>query len=211
MNDTNEFPAFGFGKKAHRPKHINHPRRARSAAVAWQWPLWPSAWCCGPSSLRLGGSSPFISSSSPLSLSLSPLPLLSSSFLRSLLWPPQKSSSSPAAAAAAMLRPQYVNALLPSTAFPTERWLTKGGRGEEKRERRETPTNDRHTNILSSPLLCPVELKPHTVRDAYAQIGWIGLTDFMEGRVWVLVFGQLQSDSRSSNVSWFENITVERE
>ena len=76
---------------------------------------------------------------------------------------PQKSSSSPAAAASAMLRPQYVNALLPSTAFPTER----SGRRRERERPTDGGASQRHTNIL----LCAAELKPHTVRDAYREIG----------------------------------------
>ena len=62
-----------------------------------------------------------------------------------------------------MLRPQYVNALLPSTAFPTER----SGRRRERERPTDGRASQRHTNIL----LCAAELKPHTVRDAYREIG----------------------------------------
>ena len=70
----------------------------------------------------------------------SPL-LWSSSFLHSFHFHRQKSSSPGAAASAAasaVSRPQYVNApsaLLPSTAFPTERTEEGEWRGEERDQR----------------------------------------------------------------------------
>ena len=106
-----------------------------------------------------------------IALLLSPSPsLLSSSFLRSP--PPRPPSEIVVVArsgggnggghvtAAVCERPPPLNGFSHGVERPA-----KGERGRDQRT--DERASQRHTNIL----LCAVELKPHTVRDAYREIG----------------------------------------
>ena len=160
-----------WGGKKHIAPGIptNHPPTAAPDKLSWPPPPGAATWRYGPRDLhpapspRRDAAWRIISlPSSPSSSSPSSSPsLLSSSFLPSPPRPPSEIVvvARSGGGAAVCERPPPLNG------------FSHGAERSGRRRERERPTDgrasQRHTNIL----LCAVELKPHTVRDAYREIG----------------------------------------